>query len=149
MTQARQVRDLRDKIYGLLSLVKNKNSLPYLPTYDIDARPLIERARLRVQGDTVLALGVVVDGIEAVGTQIECCAQETGQSYDDVEWTQMGLIHTKFRKMVDKSTAYGSSEDVTEEVRSHKVVGGRDTDYRRRPKMRAYHGGSETDSADS
>lgn len=40
MTQARQVRDPRDKIYGLLSLVKNKNSLPYLPTYDIDARTL-------------------------------------------------------------------------------------------------------------
>lgn len=43
----------------------------------------------------------------------------------------MGLIHTEFRKMIDKSTAYGSSEDVKEEVRSHTVVGGRDTDYRR------------------
>ena len=43
----------------------------------------------------------------------------------------MGLIHTEFQKMIDKSTAYGSSEDVTEEVRSHTVVGGRDTDYRR------------------
>ena len=43
----------------------------------------------------------------------------------------MGLIHTEFRKMIDKSTAYGSSEDVKEEVRSHTVVGGRDADYRR------------------
>lgn len=33
--------------------------------------------------------------------------------------------------MIDKSTAYGSSEDVKEEVRSHTVVGGRDADYRR------------------
>ena len=40
MTQARQASDPRDKIYGLLSLVKNQNPLSYPPTYDIDARTL-------------------------------------------------------------------------------------------------------------
>ena len=40
MTQARQASDPRDKIYGLLSLVKDQNPLPYPPTYDVDARTL-------------------------------------------------------------------------------------------------------------
>ena len=147
MTQARQASDPRDKIYGLLSLVKNQNPLPYPPTYDIDARtlvrdfaahvivqskelrllevcemnepsplgqlpawvptwsakglimasltsardpfcavgPVAKRARIKVQGETLLASGVVVDRIEAIGIQIELCPQENGQSYDDFD----------------------------------------------------------------
>ena len=193
LTQARQASDPRDKIYGLLSLVKDQNPLPYPPTYDIDARtlyrdfaahaivqsqelrllevcemnepsplgqlpswvptwsstgllfdsltssrdpfcaadPAIERARLEVQGDTLLIPGLVVDGIEAVGTQMFFSGQEREQSYDDFEWTLMGVIYDESRKMIDKSISYGSSEDIKEEVRSHTLVGGRYTDYRR------------------
>ena len=193
LTQARQASDPRDKIYGLLSLVKDQNPLPYPPTYDVDARtlyrdfaahaivqsqelrllevcemnepsplgqlpswvptwsatgllfdsltsatdpfcaagPSIERARLEVQGDTLLVPGLVINGIKAVGTQMKFSVPQKEQSYDDLEWTLMGVIYEESRRMIDKSISYGSSEKIREEAKSHTLVGGRYTDYRR------------------
>ena len=43
----------------------------------------------------------------------------------------MGVIYDESRRMMEKTISYGSSEDVREEARSHTLIGGRYTDYRR------------------
>ena len=96
------------------------------------AGPLVERARLEVEGDTLLVPGLVIDVIETVGTPIEFFTEDRERSYDDFEWNLMGVIYDESRTMINKSTAYGSSKSISrEEARSHTLVGGRYTDYRR------------------